>query len=523
MIFNLIGGGGSSEILIGIKVSTAPTKVSYKAGEALDLTGMVVQSVTSDGDNETYTDVTGWTTDIAEGTVLYESTKSITVSWTSNGKTYVAVQAITVTRVLSSIAFTAQPTATSYAYGAALDMTGAVLTATFNSGATEVVTPTYSPAEGTALTTSGTNTIAASYTENGVTKTATTTVDVAYPIYGVEWDGTSTTKLSRTDAASAFTDPVPYVVGASSYSSPFDGIQPWAGMVRSTDSSAGEVVAIPKFYYKWTKTGTKLKLQITQAAQTGFSVSPAHADRGDGTGERSVVYVGRYHSCSTYKSTTGQSPVASITRSSARSSIHNLGTKIWQYDIAMRCTIQMLYLVEFADWNSQNVIGYGCSLSSSIQNVGLSDSMPYHTGTMQSSRTTYGAGVQYRYIEGLWENVMNWLDGAYYGSNGMNVIKNPSSFSDSSGGTSVGIPTGGWASELAIPSVSGYDWAIYPSAAAGDGTNYISDRWYFNASNPCLRSGGYYSQEQSYGIWYMNSAGASSAVGNIGCRLQLLP
>ena len=110
--------GGGSEVLVGIRIGTAPTKTSYKAGEALDLTGMVIQSVTSDGDNETYSDVTGWTTDIAEGTVLYESTKSITVSWTSNGKTYVAVQTITVARVLSSLAFTTQPTATSYAYGA---------------------------------------------------------------------------------------------------------------------------------------------------------------------------------------------------------------------------------------------------------------------------------------------------------------------------------------------------------------------------------------------------------------------
>ena len=41
--------GGSSEVLIGIKVSTAPTKTTYKAGETLDLTGLKTQSITTDG------------------------------------------------------------------------------------------------------------------------------------------------------------------------------------------------------------------------------------------------------------------------------------------------------------------------------------------------------------------------------------------------------------------------------------------------------------------------------------------
>ncbi|MBR0097757.1 MAG: hypothetical protein IJP88_11275, partial [Synergistaceae bacterium] len=75
-------------------------------------------------------------------------------------------------------------------------------------------------------------------------------------VYGATWDGTSTTAFTRTDLAAEFTDPVPYKSGATSYSSPFDNIQPWAGMVRSTDANAGEVVAIPKFWYKLESYGT---------------------------------------------------------------------------------------------------------------------------------------------------------------------------------------------------------------------------------------------------------------------------
>lgn len=342
-------------------------------------------------------------------------------------------------------------------------------------------------------------------------------------IYGVQWDGTSTTAWTRTDDAALFTDPVPYVNGAASYGSPFDNIQPWAGMERVTDSAAGELVKIPKFWYKWTQSGNTLKLQISNSAQDGFFVSPAHADRGDGKGERDVVYVGRYHSCSTYKSTTGQAPKASVTRSAARSSIAGLGSGIYQFDMAMRVTIQMLYLVEFADWDSQAKIGYGCGNSSAVQNVGASDSMPYHTGTMQTSRTTYGVGVQYRYIEGLWENVYDWLDGCYYNSNGLNIVKNPANFSDTANGTVVGTPSSGCPTVMSVATASGLEWVIYPTTAGGSDTTYVPDDWYFSESGTCLRAGGNYTQGLNRGLFYVNSSSAEGSGVHIGCRLQKLP
>lgn len=226
------------------------------------------------------------------------------------------------------------------------------------------------------------------------------------PIYGVDFTNMATTsKCIRTDDAANFADPQPAVAGGTG-SSPFDNIMPWSGMVTSTDPNAGEVVAIPKFYFKWETDGSKaIGLKISMEKKPGFKTSPAHMDRGDGKGERDVIYVGRYHSCSTNKSTTGQLPKVEITRSDARTAAHNLGSNVWQFDFATRVTIWMLYLVEFADWNSQATIGYGCSDVSRAQNVGASDTMQYHTGTMKPNRTDYGIGVQYRGIEGLWDNV----------------------------------------------------------------------------------------------------------------------
>lgn len=341
-------------------------------------------------------------------------------------------------------------------------------------------------------------------------------------IYGASWDGTSTTSWTRTDDAEEYVDPVPYVAGATNYGSPFDENLPWSGMVKST-RNGNVVVAIPKFWYKITQEGAGMTIKISDHAETGFSVSPAHMDRGDGKGERDVVYVGRYHCNASYKSAAGSAPVANITRSAARTSIHNTGSTIWQMDLATRFTLWLLYIVEFADWNSQAKIGYGCGNNSGTENMGYTDSMPYHTGTTRASRTTYGLGTQYRNIEGLWDNVYDWIDGCYYNSNGLNIIKNPSSFSDSSGGTSVGTPSNGWPAAFSVKNVNGTYIMFIPSATGGSESTYSCDNWVFGASYPCLYVGGDYGQNGVHGLFFVNYDTATSAYANIGCRLLELP
>lgn len=331
----------------------------------------------------------------------------------------------------------------------------------------------------------------------------------------------TTSKCIRTDAAANFADPQPAVAGGTG-SSPFDNIMPWAGMVRSNDPNAGEVVAIPKFYFKWETDGTKATgLKISMTKLDGFSTSPSHMDRGDGKGERDVVYVGRYHSCSTNKSTTGQMPRGSISRSEARAAAHSLGSNVWQFDFATRVTIWMLYLVEFADWNSQYKIGYGCGNNSGAENVGSSDSMQYHTGTMKADRTTRGVGVQYRYIEGLWDNVFDWMDGCYYSANGMSVILNPNNFSDTENGTVIGPPPHGNGYPTAF-TIS--DWSIYPNSTTdSDSTIGSCDNWDYVSNYPCLICGGEYSSSVSYGLFCVGCAGISDMYSSIGFRVIVLP
>ena len=342
-------------------------------------------------------------------------------------------------------------------------------------------------------------------------------------IYGVEWDWTSggSTKGTRTDGAAGFSDPNPAVNNGSG-SSPFDNLYPWSGMVKET-RTGGVMVKEPKYWYKWTKTGKKLKLQIADGPVEGFHVDPVNMDRGDGLGELDFSYIGRYHCASgTYKSETNKAQQVNITRSGARSSIHNLGANIWQMDFAQMWYVGMLFLVEFADWNGQTAIGYGCSSGNSKQNNGRTDSMQYHTGTTAANRTTYGF-TQYRNIEGWWDNVYDWMDGCYYNGNGLNVIKNPAQFSDSANGVLVGKPVAGYPSDFTIPTQDGLEWALFPSAANGSQTTYVPDGWNYSGSYPCLYHGGYSYQSLNRGPFYVSCDSASNQSSGIGCRLQERP
>ena len=100
---------------------------------------------------------------------------------------------------------------------------------------------------------------------------------------------------------------------------------------------------------------------------------------------------------------------------------------------------------------------------------------------------------------------------------------NPNQFSDTSGGTAVGVPTSGWPSAFAVATKSGLEWCIYPTATGGSETTYSSDYWYFSASNPCLCFGGSYYRYGYRGLFYVNCNSVSNANADIGCRLQKLP
>ena len=176
----------AQKTLESIKVTTAPTKTAYTEGEKFDKTGMKVIATYSDGTtkeikNYAYT----------PAGALKTTDKTITVSYTENGVTKTATQEITVVAKgnsgdepggetekakLDSIEIKEAPTKTAYTEGEKFDKTGMKVIATYSDGTTkEIKNYAYTPAG--ELTKKDT-TITVSYTENGVTKTATQEITV---------------------------------------------------------------------------------------------------------------------------------------------------------------------------------------------------------------------------------------------------------------------------------------------------------------------------------------------------------
>ena len=205
--------------------------------------------------------------------------------------------------------------------------------------------------------------------------------------------------------------------------------------------------------------------------------------------------------------------------------IHGLGENIWQNDIATRITIWLLYLVEYADWNSQKIIGYGCGNNGSAEVMGASDAMPYHTGTMMSSRSEYGVGVQYRYIEDPWGNVYDWCDGVYFTDTNVYAIANPADFSDSANGTLVCMrPTAIGYIKSWQQGDAPFDWLIYPKEIGGSASDYVGDYCDYASGGVVLYVGGFYGRNQNGGLFFLHGYyGAGYAVSYIGSRLLKLP
>lgn len=163
------GGGGSGITLASISITTPPSKLKYKVGETFSATGMVVTAKYSNGATLI---VGGYT---VSPQVMAIGTNSVTVTYTEAGVSRSTTQPVTVIE-LSSISITTPPQKVSYTIGDTFNPAGMVVQAKYSDGSTANVTGyTVSPQ----TMTLGTTSVTVSYTENGVTATATQAVTVS--------------------------------------------------------------------------------------------------------------------------------------------------------------------------------------------------------------------------------------------------------------------------------------------------------------------------------------------------------
>ena len=484
------------------------------------------------GGSETYT-----------GTV--DSSKTATVSVLGINTTY------TLSAALSGTTYTTEVTTKAYytALSVNLEKFRSTITVTVDSGSTvtatlgsTVLTKT---STGTAVFTigkAGTWAIKAtkgdqtaegtvSITASGQSKSLT----LSYAnVFGVCWDtSNSSTALTRltpsTDpyglvTKSVTTEPVP-AVGTGAGSSPFDSFMPWSGMKECNLNSAGAVTAwkedsgfsrsnnftmvfIPEFYVAAKRNGTKQYFYVSDKPKTGMTKHP-------GSGK----YVGRY---TIPGSKSGVTSTVNITRTTARSNAKKNGDKWHLYDFATYCAIIFLYIVEFADWNCQKKIGTGITNVSMHLN-GDTDNMKYHTG-----RTNDWAGdaqnpVQYRWIENLWGNVYQWVDGFNANGTAAYYCTDPSKYADdtATGYTNIGtLPASGWIKDLTVTD----NGLLIPKTSGGSETTYVPDYAYSDPDWRVLCVGGDWNEGVYAGLLSFNASTSSSgSYSNVSARLLCEP
>lgn len=370
----------------------------------------------------------------------------------------------------------------------------------------------------------------------GASCTISVTVQIIN-VFGVMWNyANSSPELTRLTPSS---DPNGFVtaspsseptaaVGTSGGSSPFDAFSPWKDMVKYNADASGNVsawtsnandtvVRIPAFYAKIVDdtANSKLYIYISNAAVTGLTKHPG-SDR----------YVGRYATGNSngYVSKTGLSPAVSMTRATARTNSANKGSKWWQYDYAALNAIWLLYLVEWASWDSQKKIGQGVVSSSSALSSGGTDSMTHHTG--RAAGTDGQTAVQYRWIENLWGNVFQFVDGINISDRKIYVCTDPTKWADDTANnytaTGVTIPGDGWITGMS-PGSTG--WSLAPdNASGGSSSTYVTDYCYYNTGWRVLFVGGDWNDGACAGLFFF-CGGYSSTYANtlVGARLQIIP
>lgn len=389
--------------------------------------------------------------------------------------------------------------------------------------------------------------------------------------YGVSWDeSNSSPTLTRTGALAGIT-------AASSPGNVFLPIQAAmrrvilsdAGVVQyylcGTDSTKKEdcatasdivggdgqvMVQIPKFYYRYSYSGTTHRWDISLTPLTGFEAHPAFYKDGAWVDYR---YIGAYEGigydngttayvdCGTAAannwaggaidtandklgSVSGKAPMMDETRAEFRSIALNRGAGWRQQDFYLTSAVQLLYLVEYASFYSQSVIGMGrteLSGGSWVKDsyIGVSGkSNGDGNATANTGGNTNDAYMSYRGIENFYGNIYQWIDGININGGIPYVSNTETDFADDTdtnytrltdtGGSGITLPQGTNDYQSTLEQTKG---GFLPSALGGSSSTYITDYYYQSTGWRVVAFGGSASSGSYAGAFCVAADYASSS------------
>ena len=312
----------------------------------------------------------------------------------------------------------------------------------------------------------------------------------------------------------------------------FDNIYPWSDIIsynydikekKNTayygeptfkfDGSNGEVLTkIPEFWYKREQNDGYEYVYFADYAADGFIKSEQFS-------------VGRYMMSGSSSRVYSKSKVAIFTnytitnaRNYARALGPEFGINDWHYFL-----LQLLYLVEYANYNNQSVLGQGYTLSTNTEalNGGGCDSLGMKSGCLVDDGLH---SVIYRGIEDIFGNVWEFIDGINIKDYQAYICYDSDKYAvDTFDGAYqklgyIDANAEGYASKL------GYDpkhpLISLTTEAKGSSSTHLTDYYYVSAGNKIALVGGRWYHGLKAGLWYWHLDDASSDAGtNLGARL----
>ena len=237
------------------------------------------------------------------------------------------------------------------------------------------------------------------------------------------------------------------------------------------------MVQIPKFWYKYEFADGKHKWLISDGEQPGFEVHPAFDRQGTIRDFRYYPAYQGFTLSGKLISGSGRVPTANKTRAVFRTEAVANGTGWSQIDWNLLIAVQLLYLTEYADFDTQAMLGQGITSGSTYTAVtGSSNSLGNASSPSTNTNTQF---MSYRGIENWYGQIFKFIDGVNIKDREYFVNKKPSTYADD-------VFTGDYVTTgMRMVATNGYVKNIVQnkngfisSDATGTNSTYIPDQQY---------------------------------------------
>lgn len=306
--------------------------------------------------------------------------------------------------------------------------------------------------------------------------------------YGVEWNQTADT-YTRTGLAAGTANSTSYagslqtgmrrcVLNANGtvnyYLHPTDSTKKADGSAAVIDGTAGNVmVEIPKFYYKYEYAAPVHKWSISPLQEAGYTIHPAFVRGGVEQAYRYYCAYEGYNNGGKLISRSGVLPTGLQTIATFRTQAQVNGTGWSLIDWNLLYAVQMLFLTEYADFDTQAMIGNGNDTGSDYAiTTGQSNAI----GNASSPATNDNMWMSYRGIENWYASMHKLVDGVNVSERVVYTNSNPATFASD-------VFTGDYVSTgVSLPAVNGYvnglnnsSKGFIANAATGTDSTFIPD------------------------------------------------